>query len=91
MRVTHPFHPLSGQRFICVGQRHSRYGSWLLLETGNDELHAIPPHWTDVAAPDPERVLGEGRACFRVSDLVHLADLLDRLRTARLPQRSDEA
>lgn len=84
--MTHPFHPLSGQQFVCVGQRHSRYGSWLLLEVGDDELHAVPPPWTDFAAPDPERVLGAGRSCFRVSDLVQLADLVDRLRHARSPE-----
>ncbi|MBU1638624.1 Y4bD/Y4pK family protein, partial [bacterium] len=28
--VTHPFHPLSGQRFVCVGERYNRYGTRLL-------------------------------------------------------------
>jgi hypothetical protein len=81
VRVTHPFHPLSGKQFVCVGQRHSRYGSWLLLDVGGDELRAVPPQWTDFAVPDPERVLGQGRSYFRVSDLVQLADLVDRLRS----------
>ncbi|MBU2691705.1 MAG: Y4bD/Y4pK family protein, partial [Candidatus Eisenbacteria bacterium] len=27
--VTHPFHPLSGQRFVCVGERYNRYGTRL--------------------------------------------------------------
>lgn len=88
--MTHPFHPLSGQQFVCLGQRHSRYGSWLLLEVGEEELHGVPPQWTDVAAADPERVLGAGRACFRVSDLVQLADLVDHLRHARSPETPDE-
>lgn len=87
--MTHPFHPLNGQQFVCVGQRHSRYGSWLLLEVGDDELRAVPPQWTDFTASDPERMLGAGRACFRVGDLVQLADLIARLRIARAPQGPD--
>lgn len=26
VRITHPFHPLSGKRLPCVGERHNRYG-----------------------------------------------------------------
>ena len=46
---------------------------------------SVPPQWTDVAAPDPEIVLGEGRALCRVADLLELARLVDQIRQHRPP------
>ena len=40
---------------------------------------SVPPQWTDLATPDPEIVLGEGRALFRVADLVELARLVEQI------------
>jgi hypothetical protein len=80
VRVTHPFHPLSGQSLVCVGERYNRYGRRLLLRVDDKTVWSIPQEWTDLAAPDPEVVLGQGRALFRVADLVDLARLMARLR-----------
>jgi hypothetical protein len=44
---------------------------------------SVPPQWTDIAAPDPEVLLGQGRALFRVADLVELARLVTRLASER--------
>ena len=77
--MTHPFHPLSGRRLACVGERHNRHGKRLLLRVDDETVCSVPPQWTDVAAPDPEVVLGEGRALVRVVDLLELADLVTRL------------
>jgi hypothetical protein len=77
--VTHPFHPLSGQRLICVGERYNRYGKRLLLQVDDEQICSIPPQWTDVGAPDPEIILGAGRAPLRLGDLLELADLVERL------------
>ena len=77
--MTHPFHPLSGQQLSCVEERYNRFGKRLLLEADNGAVCAVPPQWTDVVAPDPEIVLGGGRALFRVADLLELAQLIDRL------------
>jgi hypothetical protein len=79
VRVTHPFHPLSGQQLPCVGERYNRYGMTLLLERANGAICSVPPQWTDIVAPDPEIVLGGGRALFRVADMLSLAQLIDRL------------
>jgi hypothetical protein len=79
VRITHPFHPFSGQSFICVGKRYNRYGSWLLLQVDDKAICSVPPQWTDLVAPDPEVVIGEGRALFRAADLLELAQLLGRL------------
>ena len=87
MRVTHPFHPLSGQQLPCVGQRYNRYGTTLLLQSGDGAVFSVRPHWTDVVAPDPEMVMGRQRALFRVADLLELARLLDRLCGRDVPEK----
>lgn len=83
MLVTHPFHPLSGQRLVCVGERYNRYGKRLLLQVDDEQICSIPPQWTDVGAADPELILGAGRAHFRLSDLLELADMVERLTAER--------
>ncbi len=86
MRVTHPFHPLRGQQLPCVGERYNRYGMTLLLKADDGAVYAVRPQWTDVMAPDPEIVLGEQRALFRVTDLLELLRLLDRLCWRDVPE-----
>jgi hypothetical protein len=77
--VTHPFHPLGGRQLVCIGERYTRYGTRLLLRIDEDHVCSVPRGWTDVVVPDPEVVLGEGRALVRVADLLELADLVSRL------------
>jgi len=62
-----------------VGERYNRYGVRLLLQVDDETVCSVPRQWTDLVAPDPEVVIGEGRALFRVADLVELARLVDRL------------
>ena len=76
----HPFHPLSGHQLGCVGERYNRYGMTLLLESDDGSIYSVPPQWTDLVSPDPEIVIGKGRALFRVIDLLELALLMDRLK-----------
>ena len=85
MRVTHPFHPYSGRQLVCVAERYNRYGTRLLLEV-NEQVCSIPREWTDLVAPDPEVVLGEGRSLVRVRDLMDLARLVGRLAGKRSPE-----
>ncbi len=86
MQVTHPFHPLRGQRLPCVGERCNRYGMTLLLETSEGTVCSVRPQWTDVVAPDPEIVLCGQRALFRVADLLELVRFVDRLSGHDLPE-----
>jgi hypothetical protein len=79
VRITHPFHPLSGKQFVCVGERYNRYGKRLLLQIDDATVRSVPPQWTDLVAPDPETVIGEHRALFRMADLLELARLVDKL------------
>jgi Family of unknown function (DUF5372) len=63
----------------------------LLLQIDDGSVCSVPPQWTDVVAPDPEVVLGEHRALFRVVDLLELAGLVDRLSRRDLRRGGENA
>lgn len=77
--MTHPFHPFGGRVGTCVGERSNREGRRLLLRFDDGAICPVPPQWTDVVSPDPEIVMGQGRALFRVTDLIELALLVARI------------
>jgi hypothetical protein len=79
VRITHPFHPLSGKQLTCVGERCNPYGRRLLLQVDDVTICSVPQQSTDLVAPDPEIILGEHRALFRVADLLDLMRLVDQL------------
>jgi hypothetical protein len=79
VRITHPFHPFSGQQLVCLGERFNRYGKRLLLEVDVQTVCSVPPQWTDLVPPDPEIVMGEHRGVLRAGDLVELARLVESL------------
>jgi uncharacterized protein DUF5372 len=70
---------LAGSQLVCVGERYNRSGKRLLLRVDDKTVCSVPPRWTDTVAPDPEVEMGQGRALFRVSDLLELASLVTRL------------
>ena len=72
---------------MCVGERYTRYGKRLLLRDGDSLVRLIPRQWTDLADPDPDVVLGQGRALVRLGDLLEL----ERLVRARVAEDWDEA
>jgi hypothetical protein len=90
VRITHPFHPLSGKQLACVGERYNRYGRRLLLRVDDATVCSVPPQWTDLVAPDPEIVIGEYRALFRLADLLELARLIDQLGSRSAVTSPDE-
>ena len=49
------------------------------MQVDDATVRSVPPQWTDLAAPDPEIVIGEQRALFRMADLLELARLIDKL------------
>jgi hypothetical protein len=79
VRITHPFHPLGGRQLVCVGERYNRSGKRLLLQVDDGTVCSVPPQWTDAVTPDLEVVMGQGRALFRVADLLELAVLVTRM------------
>jgi hypothetical protein len=82
VRVTHRFHSLFGQDFEFVVHRHNWGEDWVQFHDENGPLFSLPAAWTDVAPVDPVVVLADGRCPFITTDLVALADLIHRLRSA---------
>jgi hypothetical protein len=91
VRITHPFHPLSGKQLACIGERYNRHGRRLLLQVDDATVHSVPPQWTDLVAPEPEMVIGEHRALFRMADLLELECLVDQLRKLDSWKKPDDA
>jgi len=54
-----------------------------LLRFDDGAICSVPPQWTDAATPDPEIVMGQSRALFRVADLMELARLVARMTSRR--------
>jgi hypothetical protein len=82
--VIHPFHPLAGQAFGAVMQR-TAYGEprVYFLDPATAQLRSLPLAWTDLAPPDPFRLVAADRAILRLTDLRALATLVQGLRAAR--------
>lgn len=81
-RITHPFHPLSGQQFAVVTYHHSFGDQRVFFHDADGQLRSIPARWTSLVAPDPAVVFAAGRAPFRVADLLAVARLLHVLTSA---------
>ena len=77
--MTHLFHPLLGREFEVV-ETITVLGVERIHYTGDDgTLRTIRQAWTSAAAVDPFVRVAAGRSAFRVSDLLSLSALLDRL------------
>jgi len=81
VRVTHQFHPRSGQDFEFVAHRQNWGEDRVHLHDADGVLFSLPAGWTDVASADPFVVIADGRCPFTVGGLLALADLIDRLRS----------
>ncbi len=80
VQVTHPFHPLFGQRLEFVKRRRNWRADRVYVITGTGEMVSLPAEWTDVVAPDPFVVLAAGRSPFGMQQLVELSEIVDRHR-----------
>jgi hypothetical protein len=79
VKVTHPFHPLTGQEFGFAFRRCNWGEDRVFVFTEDGAVRGFPAGWTDAAPADPFVVMAEGRSAFRVQDLLALASLLERL------------
>jgi hypothetical protein len=82
VRVTHPFHPLSGQEFGLVVRKNNWAEDRVFFFAGDGQLTSLPSAWTDVDPPDPFVMVSAGRSAFTVDDLLALAALIDGMRSA---------
>ena len=74
--VTHPFHPLHGERFALVSRWKNWGGDRVLFRDRKGRARSLPTAWTSVAPADPFVVLAAGRSFFRVADLLTLLVLI---------------
>ena len=74
--VTHPYHPLYGQRFELVVVRHNWAEARAYYHDERGVLRWMSLEWTDLAPVDPYVEISAGRALFRVTDLLELTQLL---------------
>ena len=59
-----------------------------MLRIDDHTICFVPPQWTDVAATDPEIVMGQGRTLVRFVDLMELAQFVERLASERRSEGS---
>ena len=81
MRVTHRFHPSSGQSFEFVKRLQTWQSDLVYFFDSAGELVSVPAAWTDLVAPDPFVVVSAGRSPFRTADLLGLAELVADVRS----------
>ena len=80
MRITHPFHPLSGQEFDLVCHRHAWSQDRVYFHNDQGRLISIPAGWTSVEAEDPFVAMAAGRSTLHMAALQTLATLVQRVR-----------
>ena len=80
VRITHPFHPQSGQAIDVVAHRAQWGEERVFYRDGDGHRASLPACWTSLAAEDPYHTVAAGRSRFRVQDLIDLAALLQDLR-----------
>ena len=70
VEVTHPFHPLRGQRLSFVTRKKTWGEDRVMFQDATGRLHSMPTSWTDLGPADPFVVMAAGRALFRPADLL---------------------
>jgi len=79
--VTHPFHPLFGQRFELVDRRHTWGLDRVYYYDEQGRLCSLPAAWTSMAPADPYVTIAAGRSYFHIDALQELCRMLrDRRR-----------
>jgi hypothetical protein len=79
IKITHPFHPLSGQEFELVDYRHNWGENRVYFYDKTEHLFSIPADWTDIVLPDPFVEISEGRSFFRLEDLFRLCQIIENI------------
>jgi hypothetical protein len=73
--ITHPFHPLRGQRFAVLKVRHVSGVATLSLRHAELGSFAVPQEWTDRGAPATEA----GALTIDACGLAELSAIVDFL------------
>lgn len=79
IRITHPFHPLSGKQFDLVEHRYIFSESYVYFHDDRGHLREVPAVWTDFVKADGFAEIAAGRSPLHARRLVELADLVGRM------------
>jgi len=82
-QVTHPFHPLRGQRFAILKIRRVAGVDRLSLRGSADGCLAIPLEWTDQAPLSPFEHLGIEPSILDFRCLLELVELAQQLKSGK--------
>lgn len=81
--ITHPFHPLRGQRFAVLKTRRVAGVETLSVRGSSRGPSSVPREWTDWAEPSPYADIGLAPRVLDFACLVELADLVEALDRSR--------
>lgn len=81
--ITHPFHPLSGQRLKILSIKNFDNRDIFSLETKDQSVIAISRDWTDRADPVPHCDGPESTTILSVPHLIELLSLMRILKTKK--------
>jgi hypothetical protein len=77
--ITHPYHPLRGQRFPVLKIHRIGGVDTVILRGTSGGTFAVPLAWTDRAEPSPWQTIGKSPPLFSAQSLASLVELLDLL------------
>ena len=81
IRITHPFHPRSGEEFELAQYRHSWGRQCVDCFDCEGEFVTLELGWTDaLGEEDPYLVISGGRSYFRVAELLELLGMLGMMK-----------
>ena len=81
--ITHPFHPLRGDRLKVLSSKTFNSRDILSLQNLSGRIVAIPREWTDKADPHPYHSLTSPLPILSFTHLQQLAELIPILQHAR--------
>ena len=84
-KITHPFHPLTGQEFALIIYRQNWGEDRVYFHDDQGKLISIPAPWTSLFPEDPWISLSTSPSYFRVPDLLELAELIITISTISRP------
>jgi hypothetical protein len=77
-RISHPFHPLTGDEFEMVARQRNWGEDRVFYYAPDGRLKSFLANITDMFPVDAFTRISDGRSAFRVDDLLELRELLDR-------------
>ena len=79
-RITHPFHPQYNQEFEISSIKKPHGESRVYFYNLQLRMVSVPINWTDIEPADPFVKISDGRALFRIEDLLRLAILINDIK-----------